>query len=166
MCFQVTLENDEFNVDDVNRICKDLVKMKNRIRASLVCKHRDRILMVQLQDPMTKVARWFPPGGKVEESETPAQAAIRETIEETGYLVRISSDRKLIAEYPYEWNGELYECVTHCFLGELDEPYREPGLVQDAAYNLGPKWFSIDEVDKLLRYNEIIRETVMKLLRA
>ncbi len=164
MGFSVSLENAEVNVELLYTIYEELVKMKIRTRASLVCAHRDRILMVQLQDPMTKVSRWFPPGGKVEDGETPEEAAIRETFEETGFKVRIVPGKKLIAEYPFNWNGDDSFCITHCFLGELDEPFREPQPVKDASYNLGSKWYSVVEVDELLGFNEIIHDTVMKLL--
>jgi 8-oxo-dGTP pyrophosphatase MutT (NUDIX family) len=158
--------NAEVNVELLDTIYEELVKMKIRMRASLVCKHHDRILMVQLQDPMTKVARWFPPGGGIDAGETPADAAVREAFEESGYRVRALHERAFVSEYPFEFGGTLYQCTTHWFLGELAEPFREPTAVENEPLVLGAGWFSADEVDRLLSFNRDIHGAVMKLLRA
>lgn len=48
-------------------------------RATIICKRDGRILYVRKPK-----SRWALPGGKIEDGETPAQAAARELSEETG----------------------------------------------------------------------------------
>jgi 8-oxo-dGTP pyrophosphatase MutT (NUDIX family) len=54
----------------------------------------NRILLVKRRD----VPVWVLPGGKIEQNETPLQAAIRETKEESGFDVKIT---RKVAEYSY-----------------------------------------------------------------
>lgn len=51
-------------------------------RATLICRREDRILYVRKAK-----SRWNLPGGKVERNESPAGAAVRELMEETGLQV-------------------------------------------------------------------------------
>src|SRR5690606_29243378 len=60
-----------------------------RLRASTVCVNDSALLCVRLRDPSSGVVRLFVPGGAVDAGETPAQAAARETHEETGYAVEV-----------------------------------------------------------------------------
>lgn len=48
-------------------------------RATVICRHEEEILFVRKRN-----AKWNLPGGRVEEGETPLQAAMREMAEETG----------------------------------------------------------------------------------
>ncbi len=47
-----------------------------------------KILFLKRNDRKTAVSTWCTPGGKLEQNETPLQAAIREVKEETGILLR------------------------------------------------------------------------------
>ncbi len=47
--------------------------------------HGDRVLLHQHR----RLQRWLPPGGHVEPGETPDEAAVRETLEETGLQVEL-----------------------------------------------------------------------------
>ena len=59
-----------------------------RLAASTVVIKDDQLLMVR-QGKGRKRGLWNLPGGKVEADESPMQAAIRETHEETGYVVAL-----------------------------------------------------------------------------
>lgn len=48
-------------------------------RATVICRHEGEILFVRKRN-----AKWNLPGGRVEQGETPLQAAKREMVEETG----------------------------------------------------------------------------------
>lgn len=56
---------------------------------------------------------WENPGGGIEKGETPENAAIRESFEETGFKVRIN---KKIAEYVSHKNNKVF---IHLFEGEV-----------------------------------------------
>lgn len=66
------------------------------IRASgiLLMSPQGRVLMLQRSSAGDMAGTWAFPGGKVEDGETEAQAAVRETLEETGY--RVGSAGKLL----------------------------------------------------------------------
>ena len=57
---------------------------------------------------------WEFPGGKLEEGETPQQAAVRETREELGVEIRLG-ELLHVVEYDYP----DFHLVMHCFLAEL-----------------------------------------------
>lgn len=75
--------------------------MKERIRASAVVIAEGQLLTVLLEDPHTKIIRHFVPGGAVESGETPADAAVRETLEETGIAVTLLPHPPVMARYPF-----------------------------------------------------------------
>lgn len=51
---------------------------------------------------------WDIPKGKIEPGETPIEAAIRETYEETGYVVRDESSLRDLGEVPYRRGKQLH----------------------------------------------------------
>lgn len=117
-----------------------------RLRASVVCEAEGRLLVVRLRDPETGVTGVYPPGGRVEAGETPAETARRETLEETGLRVRIDPSIELVEEYPFVWAGVERATTTHFFAAALDEPFSLalPKVV-DADYNLGASWMPVEE---------------------
>lgn len=66
--------------------------------AIAVVEHRERFLIGQRPSGVPLAGLWEFPGGKVQPGETPAQAAQRECLEETGLRVMI---------------GEAYPSVVH-----------------------------------------------------
>lgn len=77
----------------------------------------DKILMVRERAD----GKWTLPGGFVDVNESPSEAVVRETLEESGFLVK---PLKLMAiwdtlkhEHALRW-PHIYKCVFHCeFLG-------------------------------------------------
>jgi tRNA(adenine34) deaminase len=124
-----------------------------------------RLLCVRLKDPVSGVTRSFAPGGAVEAGEQPAHTAARETLEETGYAVRIDPASERIARYPFVWAGVEVDCTTHFFRAELVDARRGPRTVRDAPYNLGAVWLPLDRLDAELGFNDAIREAVRVLCR-
>lgn len=138
---------------------------KERIRASAVVVSNDRLLTVLLEDPLTKVIRHFLPGGAVEKGESPAEAALRETLEETGIVIELLSQPPVIARYPFTWNGQVYDCTTSFFAGTCDIPKVNP-VINDAVYNKGVAWIAMKDIEELLGFDRHICNATMAVLRS
>lgn len=67
------------------------------LRVSTICLHEQRLLMVQEARGRDRY-RWNLPGGRIDPGESLGEAAVRETLEETGCQVRL---RALAGLYPY-----------------------------------------------------------------
>jgi 8-oxo-dGTP pyrophosphatase MutT (NUDIX family) len=135
-----------------------------RVRASAVCAHAGRLLCVRLRDPLTRVAQLFPPGGAIEAGETPIAAAVRETLEETGYRVVADVARAHIARYPYVWNGVERAVTTHFFAATLADPSAPPLAIRDADYNEATVWLALDALSEGLGFQPEILRAVLSLL--
>ncbi len=98
----------------------------------------DRVLL-GLKKRSHGVGKWNGPGGKVEDSETPEQAAIRETQEEVGLTVRNLEPRGVVEfMQPASCIGPVNRCyiyVTKDFTGELVE-----------TEEMRPEWFAINNL--------------------
>tara|TARA_B110000240_G_C13359647_1_gene393370 strand:- start:21 stop:443 length:423 start_codon:yes stop_codon:yes gene_type:complete len=101
---------------------------------------------------------WGFPKGHLEDGEKPAEAAVREVYEETGFKVELTSD-KPIAESRYDINLEdgvihktvwFYEMkVINAFEKEPDDEIEELAIVNyDEAINL----LTFREDKKILKY--------------
>ena len=81
---------------------------------------------------------WTFPKGRIDPGESPEEAALRETLEETGYRARI------IALLPRRFTGST--TVTRFFVAS---PEGEPGDF-DPAETAELRWATLDEADRLL----------------
>jgi len=136
-----------------------------RTRACAVCVSAGHLLCVELRDPDTCIAHLFPPGGAIEPGEAAAAAALRETMEETGYLVRLQPRAPVIARYPYTWNGQPFDITTHFFAVELVDPHASPSPVRDADYVEAAHWVELSQVPRALGFNRDILAAVLALLQ-
>jgi tRNA(adenine34) deaminase len=134
-----------------------------RLRACALCVVDKNLLMVRLEDPVSKRLYLFPPGGGIEAGESPASAAERETTEETGYRVRVDPASESILHYPFHWGGKIYQCTTHFFLAKLADN-RPPSAVTDEEFHRGVVWFPISELRQELAYHPQLAEAVVKIL--
>lgn len=132
--------------------------MPTRERAGVVCIQNDTLLSIELEDPLTRERYWSFPGGAVEAGETREAAAIRETLEETGFSVALTSEC-YTNHYQFEWGGELYDCTTHWFLAELLSSH--PAPVNDAEYNIRADWLPLTMSNEHYGYNEGLRNVLM-----
>lgn len=137
-----------------------------RTRASVVCRRGDAMLTVRAADPVTGRQYLFVPGGAVEPGESPAAAAARETLEETGYRVAVDPASEVVAAYCFRWAGKDYDCRTHFFRAELADPAAAPAVVDDDPYLLGVEWVAVADVDDVFGYHEDIRRAVRALAGA
>jgi len=85
--------------------------MQTKGSSCVVINEKEEVLLVLRED----FRIWALPGGGVEPDETPEQAAVRETLEETGYLVEIL---QYIGEY---WRPQMSHGkgdLRHVFLAQ------------------------------------------------
>lgn len=134
-----------------------------RRRASIVCVHKNKILLIRATDPVTGEKYCFPPGGKVEDNETPLEAGVRETREETGYEVVADLSTEEVSEYPFVWTNETFLCTTYSYRAFLKDPEEPPTPVHDASYIKGVIWATLEETQSLLSFNQTIMNSVVKL---
>jgi len=88
---------------------------------------------------------WVVPGGLIEPAETPADCAVRETFEETGLLIEITSvlgvygGKELLIDYP---NGDRASYVATIFRGRI----LGGELCPDGEEILDLRYFSREEI--------------------
>ena len=138
------------------------VSSSKRRRASVVCVHRDALLLVKLRDPETKILRLFPPGGAIEINETPEDAALRECLEETNCTVKLDTNSRLDDFYDFVWNGQTFHCHTTYFSANL--VHQDTSEIRDASYNEGVVWLPLTDVELALEYDDRILNSVLKLI--
>ncbi|OTG94901.1 NUDIX hydrolase [Acinetobacter sp. ANC 3832] len=81
------------------------------------------------------------PAGHVEAGETIIQAAIRETMEETGHAVEVDSLLGIYTYTPPMFPDRTY--YRFCFLAHVLEYFAEAQLDTDIV---GPAWMTLDEL--------------------
>jgi 8-oxo-dGTP pyrophosphatase MutT (NUDIX family) len=140
--------------------------MKERLRASTVCEAEGKLLLVRMRDPVSGASALYPPGGAIEPNETPADAAARETLEETGVEVVVDPTLVLVERYPFVWAGEDVDVTTHYFMATTETSSREPlPPVKDAEYVLGALWVPTIRALDELSVHPAIGSAVARLLR-
>lgn len=95
--------------------------------------HEGKILLTQREDFET----WILPGGGVEDGESLAQAAIRETKEETGLDVELTRLVGVYSRLGSWWNGYMVLFAAKPVGGEIKPQVGETIAVE---------WFSFDEL--------------------
>lgn len=128
----------------------------------------DRVLLLN----HSKLGKWLPPGGHIEEDETPDEAAIRETLEETGWKVEILEDYIPDTEYesvsedlPTPFNVNIHPISgdhLHCDFQFVAEPVEKIDASHDDEHD-GLKWATLEEV-KELETPENVKKTVERTL--
>jgi 8-oxo-dGTP pyrophosphatase MutT (NUDIX family) len=119
-----------------------------------------------------KLGKWLPPGGHLEENETPPECAIREAKEETGLDIAIIQDERL---WVTRWNATSFERPFLCLLENIPAYKEQPEhqhidfiylgkpiggfLDPEAIASTNLRWFTLEEVLLLKTDEEIFGET-------
>lgn len=106
-----------------------------------------RFLLIDHYRFITDSRGWEIPAGQVETTETVAEAASRELLEETGH----TADRWQPLGYYHPSNGSSNQQFHVLAAGGL----RRVADVADTNETIGCRWFSADEVRGMLARNEI-----------
>tara|TARA_R110000824_G_scaffold48377_1_gene136637 strand:+ start:51 stop:470 length:420 start_codon:yes stop_codon:yes gene_type:complete len=84
--------------------------------ANVILVDNGKILLL-LREGGWKSSHWGPPGGGVDKGETPEQAAVRETFEESGLRVK-PEDLELLIQRTKHNYGMIYFYITDKFSGK------------------------------------------------
>lgn len=133
-----------------------------RDRVSVLIVRDQKVLGFYGVDPTNQSRHFFLPGGLIEPGESAAEAAIRETKEETGCEIVLLADTELLKRYDFQWNGQLNDCHTRFFVGRIVRERFAP--VRDANYHQGVFWIGVDVVASLFAGRPEILEAVLELL--
>lgn len=137
--------------------------MSVRIRTSVVVVHDAKILGFWARDPFSAEKYFFLPGGALEVGEEPANAAVREVLEETGYRVCLRDNvEPYFSKYDFLWNGKIHYCETTYFRADLIDLERQ--FQGDADYHLGVDWVEISQIDNVFSYHPEILLAVHKMI--
>lgn len=114
---------------------------------------KNRVLLVRQYRLPANQSMWELPAGKVDDGETPAKAAKRELIEETGY--RAKKWKKLASFYPSP--GYVEEMMTIYLAKDLTAGEATP--MDDERIEV--RWFRKKELAELIRTNQIVDAKTM-----
>jgi len=112
----------------------------------VVQNEKGEVLLIKSNRYVTQSEEWEIPAGRVEEGEAALSAALRETLEETGYTV---TSPRLIYRY-HPMNGISDKVIT---------VYKTTALKKEREYDpievAETKWVSKEKVLEMLAHNEI-----------
>lgn len=133
-----------------------------RRRASVVCLLKDQLLAVRVKDPRNHQEYWILPGGAIEPGETPEQAAVRETMEETGYTIQLGQNQETL-EYQFPWNGGVMHCETVFIAATADA--QTPAPPQDDPFQVGSGYVPLADLAVEFGYHQAIYEVICRLAK-
>jgi len=96
------------------------------------------LILLRSKESNWKPVKWGPPGGRVDAGETPVQAAVRETFEESGLKVDPGDLIPLIQKTNYN-RDMVYFYITDKFSGEEVKLSRE---------HTGFTWIDIEKIEE------------------
>lgn len=152
-----------------------IARMKREFTATVYILENDKVLLIYHK----KLNKWLPPGGHIEENETPPEAAVREAFEETGLHIELNKQENIWID---RWNAKSIERPFMCLLEEIPEHNGIPAhqhmdmiytghpvhgdLSENPGETDGIHWFTWEEIVALEDDIEIFNETksVLKTL--
>lgn len=142
--------------------------MERHFTATVYILEEQKVLLVYHR----KINKWLPAGGHVEPNETPAEAAIREALEETGLEIELFYQENIWVD---RWNAKSIERPYMCLLENIPAHKEQPehqhidfvyvarpigGKITHNEEELdGIKWFTLEEIEALEPDVEIFAET-------
>jgi 8-oxo-dGTP pyrophosphatase MutT (NUDIX family) len=139
--------------------------MKKEFTASVYLIDNQKVLLIY----HPKLQKWLPPGGHVEADETPAEAARREVLEETGLEIEFYLQENISVNY---WNAKSIERPYLCLLENIpayrdmpshqhiDFVYVGRPIHLSQASSFSYQWFSWQELMQLQPDGDIFQETL------
>lgn len=122
------------------------------------CREAARAVIVEngkiLLSHETRIGQWTTPGGGAEEGESPEQCCIRETAEETGFIVRPTGCFLLLHEFYEDWKYTSY--YFRCAItGQTDRAPTDAEIERGAT----PEWIGLDEATEIFSHHQDYAES-------
>lgn len=124
------------------------VRIPNPAAVTVVYEPERGVLLLWRHRVVIDAWGWEVPGGEVNEGESPAEAAARETREETGW--EPGPLKPLGAYYPFPGRSDH---LFHVFLASGASKVGEPTDLHEAERI---EWVPLDDVRRLLREGEVV----------
>jgi 8-oxo-dGTP pyrophosphatase MutT (NUDIX family)/predicted GNAT family acetyltransferase len=105
----------------------------------IICRKTGRLLVAMRGEQVNEPNTWGIFGGKMDEGETPEEAAQRELVEESGY----EGKYELIPAYVFEAPGKKF--IYHNFIGIVEEEF-QPEYDWETQY---AEWMTLEELIKV-----------------
>ena len=149
--------------------------MKKEFTATVFLIENQKVLLIY----HPKLQKWLPPGGHIEPNETPAEAARREVLEETGFEIEFylqenifishpnakSIERPyycLLENIPHYGNTPAHQHVDFIYVGKplhrIEQTEQAPK--EASSSHLPYRWFSWKELTELEPGTEIFQDTL------
>ncbi len=116
--------------------------MRVTLVASVLLEHNGKYLLVQQARSRRQPGKWGPPGGKPEQGETLFEAAIRETLEETGLQIELDGFVGLLRSGHREIPN-----IFVCFGTRLPATDASPELHLREGEISGGRWLTLEEIE-------------------
>ena len=105
----------------------------------ILVKNGKILLLLRSKKSRWKPDMYGPPGGHIDSGETPIQAAVRETYEESGLIVKAADLKPLLQRSKHNF-GMIYYFITDKFTGD------GVGITLSNEHH-GFAWVSMDRID-------------------
>jgi len=149
----LSLELVDLELPDGRRFEQHVVRMARPAAAVVVLDGQDRVLLMWRHRHVTDTWGWEIPAGRVEEGESPAEAAVRETEEETGW--RPGPLRPIVVVQPS--NGSV-DSRHHLYLADGAEYIGPPTDITEAERI---EWVPLDRARELIAEGLIVNGSTL-----
>lgn len=135
--------------------CGDCMDRHFCASAFVINPESKKILLVKHK----KFGKWVQPGGHIEDNETPEEAAVRETYEETGIKIKLLGTpfpreddfiRPLGIQKNRNKKGDLHIDIIYAAI-----PYNDTNMVYDVNESEDIGWFSRGELENIPVFQDV-----------
>jgi 8-oxo-dGTP diphosphatase len=89
-----------------------------RVSAYALLVRDERILLCRLSPHISFSQEWTLPGGGIDFGEHPADAAVREVLEETGYCIEVEGNPHVDSEL-FDYKGDPLQAIRLIYRGQI-----------------------------------------------